>query len=130
MAKLTENTLRSLVQDAIKQYREEKENTSDDNEKGADAGADPHKLDRRRIAWDNLSNKQREYQALFKDGLKKFDVSSPAELSDEEKVEFFNWLDKNWESEDEKDEANEAVSKSQIKKIVREELESMLRNLR
>ena len=37
-----------------------------------------------------------EYQKFFNDAMKKFGVSSPDELSDEDKKDFFNWVDKNW----------------------------------
>ena len=30
--------------------------------------------------------------------MKKFGVDSPDELSDEDKKDFFNWVDKNWKN--------------------------------
>jgi|TARA_Y100000034_G_scaffold31371_1_gene38380 hypothetical protein len=49
---------------------------------------------------DNLdkpeSGGKEEYQKFFKSALKKFGVDSPDDLDEEEKKEFFNWVDKNW----------------------------------
>jgi|TARA_B100000959_G_scaffold280575_1_gene342659 hypothetical protein len=49
---------------------------------------------------DNLdkpeSGGKEEYQKFFKSALKKFGVDSPDELDEEDKKEFFNWVDKNW----------------------------------
>ena len=44
-----------------------------------------------------------EYQKFFNDKLKKFDVKSVSELSDEDKKKFFNEIDKEWKGENEKD---------------------------
>src|SRR3990167_1230874 len=41
------------------------------------------------------------YQKLFKKCLEKYGVSSPNELSDEKKKEFFNWVDSQYNSEQE-----------------------------
>ena len=54
-----------------------------------------------------------EYQKFFDKKLKKYKVSSPAELSDEEKKKFFNEIDKEWKGDNEK--AEELV-KEYIKK--------------
>lgn len=61
---------------------------------------------------DNLGE-QSDYDAFFKKAMKKFGIDSPADLkSEEEKKEFFNYIDKNFkgkneevneEEEDEKD---------------------------
>ena len=45
------------------------------------------------------SKKQKEYQEFFDKKLKKFDVKSPAELSDADKKKFFNEIDKEWTQE-------------------------------
>lgn len=50
-----------------------------------------------------LSKKQKEYQDFFQSVLKKFGVESPAELDDEKKKEFFNYVDKNWKGSNEED---------------------------
>jgi len=47
---------------------------------------------------EELSPKQKKYQAFFKKALKKFGVESPAELDDEKKKEFFNYVDKNYDA--------------------------------
>ena len=44
-----------------------------------------------------------EYQKFFNDKLKKFDVKIVSELSDEDKKNFFNEIDKEWECENEED---------------------------
>ena len=43
-----------------------------------------------------------EYQKFFQTVLKKFKVDSPAELDDAGKKKFFDYIDANWEGEDEK----------------------------
>ena len=46
------------------------------------------------------------YEKFFKSALKKFGVDSPADFkSDEEKKKFFDYVDKNYKSDDEKSEA-------------------------
>jgi hypothetical protein len=47
------------------------------------------------------SEKQEKYQAFFKSALKRFGAESPAELDADKKKEFFSYIDKNWESEEE-----------------------------
>lgn len=44
-----------------------------------------------------LSPKQKAYQELMFFGLKKFGADTPADLDDEKKSEFFNWIKKNWD---------------------------------
>lgn len=44
-----------------------------------------------------LSKLQQSYQDYFLAKLKKYGVSSPADLSDEKKAEFFNEITKDWE---------------------------------
>lgn len=46
---------------------------------------------------EELSAKQEEYGNFFRDMLKKYNVSSPAELSEEKKKEFFNEINKGWD---------------------------------
>ncbi len=50
---------------------------------------------------DEMSDKQKKYQAFFKKALKEFGVSSPAELKGDKKKEFFDYVDKNYEGVDE-----------------------------
>ena len=47
--------------------------------------------------------KKGDYQDFFKTALKKWGVSSPDELDDDKKTEFFNYIDKNWSAESETD---------------------------
>jgi hypothetical protein len=42
-----------------------------------------------------------KYKAFFDKALKKFGVESPAELEGDKKKEFFDYVDKNYNSEDE-----------------------------
>ena len=55
------------------------------------------------VAEEDLSPAQKKYQAFFKKVLKKFNVGSPAELKGDKKKEFFDYIDKNYEAEDESD---------------------------
>ena len=64
-----------------------------------------------------------EYQKFFAKKLEKFGVSSPAELSVEDKKKFFDEIDAEWESEKEEseDDVNEAkniVNEKQIKILI------------
>ncbi|MBC8428348.1 hypothetical protein H8D04_00550 [bacterium] len=43
------------------------------------------------------------YQDFFRSALKKWGVSEPDQLDDEEKSKFFNFIDKNWSAEEETD---------------------------
>jgi hypothetical protein len=54
------------------------------------------------IADDELTEQDTKYAKFFKGALKKFGVSTPAELGDKKK-EFFNYVDKNYEAENETD---------------------------
>jgi len=42
-----------------------------------------------------------EYQEFFKNAMKKFGISSPAELSGEKKKDFFNYVDNNYSAKTE-----------------------------
>ena len=44
-----------------------------------------------------------EYQKFFRMALKKFGVSEPDKLPDEKKKEFYNYVDANWEGDNESD---------------------------
>ena len=55
--------------------------------------------------FEALSTEDKEaYQKFFNGALKKFGVSSPAELEGEKKKEFFDYVDKNWKGDSEKKE--------------------------
>ena len=47
--------------------------------------------------------KEGDYDAFFQKAMKKFGIKSPAELDDEKKKEFFNYVDKNYSAKNEKD---------------------------
>ena len=49
------------------------------------------------------SEKQKKYQAFFKKALAKFGVKSPDELEGDKKKEFFDYVDKNYEGDNEAD---------------------------
>ena len=49
------------------------------------------------------SIKEGDYEAFFQKAMKKFGISSPDELDDEEKKKFFNYVDKNYSAKNEKD---------------------------
>tara|TARA_R110000868_G_scaffold240454_1_gene494910 strand:+ start:92 stop:445 length:354 start_codon:yes stop_codon:yes gene_type:complete len=57
-----------------------------------------------------------EYKKFFDGALKKFGVTSPSELDDAKKKEFFDYIDKNWngESESGKDGAKEEVKEGEL----------------
>lgn len=44
-----------------------------------------------------------EYKKFFKSALKKFGVSSPGDLEGDKKKEFYDYVDKNWKSDKEKE---------------------------
>ncbi len=52
---------------------------------------------------DEESEKQKKYQAFFNKALKKFGVSSPSELEGDKKKEFFDYVDKHYEADNEED---------------------------
>ena len=50
-----------------------------------------------------LLNEESAYEKFFKEKLKKWKVKSPSELSKEDKVKFFNEIDKQWKGKNETD---------------------------
>ena len=52
---------------------------------------------------EEMSAKQKKYQAFFNSALKKFGVKSPAELEGDKKKEFYDYVDANYEAENEED---------------------------
>lgn len=90
---------------AVKKIEKMKKGLSDDQEVRAalqlaneevteDTVQEAHKMNE---AEDNKA----KYKAFFDKALKKFGVDSPAELKGEKKKEFFDYVDKNYNSEDE-----------------------------
>jgi len=66
-----------------------------------------------------LLEKSEEYQKFFQSALKKFGIDSPAELDDKKKKEFFDYVDKNWEGENEEDE-EETIEELSIEEAIAE----------
>jgi len=54
------------------------------------------------VELDEASGDKEAYQKFFNATLKKFKVSSPAELKGDDKKKFFDYIDKNWEADNEK----------------------------
>ena len=50
-----------------------------------------------------MSAKQAAYRKVFDGAMKKFGVKSPAELEDGKKKEFFDYIDANYEADNEED---------------------------
>ena len=63
------------------------------------------------------SGDREAYKKFFNKTLKKFGADSLADLDDDKQKEFFNYVDKNWESEDEKNESVQIDEKSLARKI-------------
>ncbi len=65
-----------------------------------------------------LSDKQKEFQKVFKAILAKFGVDSPAELSDEDKKKFFNAVDDAFNSSDEPGDDGKTESQVRRRKMI------------
>ena len=52
----------------------------------------------------DTENDGAEYKAFFAKALKKFGVSSQGDLKGDDKKKFYDYIDANWEGDDEKDE--------------------------
>ena len=48
-----------------------------------------------------ITNEEKDYDAFFQKAMKKFGIKSPAELDDEGKKKFFNYVDKNFQAKTE-----------------------------
>lgn len=53
--------------------------------------------------FDEKTGDKAEYQAFFKKALKKFGVTEPDQLEGKKKKEFFDYVDANWEGDNEED---------------------------
>ena len=54
------------------------------------------------IFGQNIDEEKKDYEAFFEKAMKKFGISSPADLkTDEKKKEFFNYVDKNFKAKNE-----------------------------
>lgn len=65
----------------------------------------------------------KEYEDFFKATLKKFGVTSPAELSTEKKKEFFDYIDKNYKGEKEEEVSEGNCDSSKKKKYEMKEID-------
>ena len=61
--------------------------------------------------------KEGDYDAFFQKAMKKFGIKSPAELDDEKKKEFFNYVDKNYSAKNET--VNEGINSSGYSQLKR-----------
>ena len=64
-------------------------------------------------AKSKMQEDKERYQKFFKSALKKFGVSTPAELEGDKKKEFFDYVDKNYEADNESDQ-DESVKEDTI----------------
>jgi hypothetical protein len=65
-----------------------------------------------------ITNEEKDYEAFFQKAMKKFGISSPADLkTDEKKKEFFNYIDKNYKASNEESEemGEEEMTKAKTK---------------
>ena len=51
---------------------------------------------------EEMTEKQKAYREFFRKKLSEYGAKSPADLSDDDKKKFFNEIDKEWKSEEEK----------------------------
>ena len=73
------------------------------NKKAKKEDVDEEELEDDKEEADEQSKKQEKYQKFFNAALKKFGVKSPAELEGDKKKEFFDYVDKNYEGDNEAD---------------------------
>ena len=64
--------------------------------------------EKKEVVSERTVEEENEYQKFFQSALKKFGVKSPAEMDDAKKKEFFDYIDANWEGDNEKAEGTEA----------------------
>jgi len=65
-----------------------------------------------------------EYTKFFNSALAKFDAKSPAELDDDKKKEFFNYIEKNYTGDDKKESKIDKL-RGIIKGIAKEEVQKL-----
>ena len=62
------------------------------------------------IFGQNIDEEKKDYEAFFEKSMKKFGISSPADLkTDEKKKEFFNYVDKNFKAKKEEFELHQMI---------------------
>ena len=89
-ASYSKESTSTVIEDLFDEAQDGKEKEDDDEEEDE---------------VDEMSDKQKKYQAFFNKALKKFKVKSPAELKGDEKTKFFDYVDANYEAEGEKAES-------------------------
>ena len=66
-----------------------------------------------------VTNEEKDYDAFFQKAMKKFGISSPADLkTDEKKKEFFNYIDDNFKAKNEDRHPDRTDAGSDLPKIV------------
>ena len=66
---------------------------------------DAAQMTKEEVEIDEASGDKEAYKKFFNAALKKFKVSSPAELKGDQKKKFYDYIDKGWEADNEKAEA-------------------------
>jgi len=85
--------------------REELDLAPEDTAKKMKRAKEPAPNVSEEVGLDEASGDKEAYKKFFNAALKKFKVSSPAELKGDDKKKFFDYIDKNWEADNEKAEA-------------------------
>ena len=67
-----------------------------------------------------IGEEDTDYQDYFQQTLAKWNVASPADLSDDEKKAFYDYIDANWSSKSEKSESVK-FTKQDLKQMIKEE---------
>ena len=67
-------------------------------------------------------SEETSYEKFFAAAMKKFGVSSPIELNPEDTKKFFNYVDKNWDAEEESDGSKNEISLDEKKNKARERM--------
>ena len=73
-----------------------------DDEYGGDESFDDF-IDMHKEETIRTEGSKEEYEKFFNAALKKFGAKSPAEMDDEKKKKFFNYIDKNWTKEEQQE---------------------------
>ena len=82
--------------------REELDLAPEDTAKKMKRAKEPAPNVSEEVELDEASGDKEAYKKFFDAALKKFKVSSPAELKGDDKKKFYDYIDKNWEADNEK----------------------------
>jgi hypothetical protein len=58
-----------------------------------------NRTDKLNEVWDKMLNEESEYQKFFLKKLKEAGYSSPADIPEDKKKEFFNMIEKEWKGD-------------------------------